>query len=102
MEVVVMPFSGSFIQSPERWMGYPFQPPLINENLQIPIDRRLVERFHKLAAICKNLIHPQRSFVLAKDLFYGGSLCCVAPQGLILLIFKEFRVFPLLLQALSQ
>jgi hypothetical protein len=39
--------------------------------------------------------------VLAKDLFYGGSLCCVAPQGLILL-FQEFKFYLILLQALSQ
>jgi hypothetical protein len=85
MEVVVMLLSGSFIQSPERWMGYPFQPPAIDKNFQVPIDRRLVEGLHELAAVGKNLIHSQRPFVLLKDLFYGHPLRCVALQRLILL-----------------
>jgi hypothetical protein len=51
MKVVVMPLSGAFIQSPERWMGDPFQPPVIDKKLEIPVDRRLVERLHELATI---------------------------------------------------
>jgi hypothetical protein len=51
MKVVVMPLSGAFIQSPERWMGDPFQPPVIDEKLEIPVDRCLVERLHELAAV---------------------------------------------------
>jgi hypothetical protein len=51
MKVVVMPFSGAFIQSPKRWMGDPFQPPIIDKKLEIPVDRCLVERLHELAAV---------------------------------------------------
>jgi hypothetical protein len=58
MKVVVMPLSRAFIQSPERRMGDSFQPPVIDENFEIPIDRCLVEGLHELAAVCENLIHP--------------------------------------------
>jgi hypothetical protein len=51
MKVVVMSLSGAFIQSPERWMGDPFQPPVIDKKLEIPVDRCLVERLHELAAV---------------------------------------------------
>jgi len=51
MKVVVMRPSVSFIQSPKRWMGNPFQPPVIDKKLEIPVDRCLVERLHELAAV---------------------------------------------------
>jgi hypothetical protein len=51
MKVVVMRPSGAFIQSPERWMGDPFQPSVIDKKLEIPVDRCLVERLHELAAV---------------------------------------------------
>jgi len=52
VEMVVMSLTGSFIQSPEQWMDDPFQPPVINEKLEVPVDRCLVERVHALAAVC--------------------------------------------------
>jgi hypothetical protein len=88
VEMVVMPPFGSFIQRPEQWMDDPFQPPVINEKLEVPVDRCLVERVHALAAVCKHLVHPQRPFVLPEDLLYGHSLGCVAPQCLNLLFLR--------------
>jgi hypothetical protein len=85
MEVVVMRFSGSLKQRAERGMGYPFQPPVSDENFQVPIDRRLIERCHDLASVCKNLVHSQWPFVLPEDLLYGCSLCRIALQVLNLL-----------------
>ena len=43
MKVVVVPLSRAFIQNPERRMRDAFQPPVFDENLEIPIDRCLVE-----------------------------------------------------------
>jgi hypothetical protein len=51
MKVVVMRPSGAFIQSPESGRGDPFQPPVIDKKLEIPIDRRLVERLYELTAV---------------------------------------------------
>jgi len=39
MEMVMMPLSGSLIQSPKRWIRDPFQPPFINQKFEIPVDR---------------------------------------------------------------
>lgn len=82
VKVVVMPLPGSFIQSPERRMGHTFQPPVVDENLDVPIDRCLVERLHELAAIFENLVHSQRPLMLPEGLLYGHSLGRFAPQGL--------------------
>jgi hypothetical protein len=43
MKVVVMRPSGAFIQCSESGMGDPFQPPVSDKKLKIPIDRCLVE-----------------------------------------------------------
>lgn len=43
MKVVVVTFSRAFIQNAERWMRDAFQPPVIHENLEIPINRCLVK-----------------------------------------------------------
>lgn len=82
IEMMMMALSCPFINSPERWMGDPFQPPVIDEKLEVPIDSCLIEGRHEPASVCKNLIHPQRPVVLSKDLFNGHSLCRVSPQGL--------------------
>lgn len=39
IKVVVMVLSGSFIQRPKRWMGDPFQPPFIDQQFEVAIDR---------------------------------------------------------------
>jgi hypothetical protein len=82
-------------------MGDPLQPPVIYEHLEIPVNRCLVEGRHELAAVCQNLIHAQRPFMMTEDLLYGHSLCGIAPQSLILL-FQEVKLFLSLLQAFSQ
>ena len=101
IKMVVMPPTSPFIQSPERWMGDSFQPPVIDQKLEIPVDCCLVERFHEFATVLYNFIHAQGSFVLSEDLLYSLSLCGVASQSLILHIQKDsFCLF--LLQVLSQ
>ena len=82
IEMMMMALSCPFIHSPERWVGDPFQPPVIDEKLEVPIDSCLIERCHEPMSVSKNLIHPQRPVVLSKDLFNGHSLCRVSPQSL--------------------
>lgn len=85
MKVVMMALACSFEQSPEGWMNDPFQPPVIDQELEVPIDCCLIKRLYELATVRKNFIHPQRPVVLSKDLFYCYSLCRVSPQSLNLL-----------------
>lgn len=80
MEMVMMLLSGSLVQRPQGWMSDPFQPALLDEDLEVPIDRRRIEGLHEFAAVFKDLIHSQRPVVLPKDLRYGRPLCCVTPQ----------------------
>jgi hypothetical protein len=51
MKMMVVRPSGAFVQSSERWIGDPFQPPVIDKKPEIPIDRCLVERRYALAAM---------------------------------------------------
>jgi len=85
VEVVVMSLSLPFIEGPKRWMRYAFQPPVSYKDLEVSVDRRLIERLHEPATVRKNFIHAQRPFMLPKDLLYGHSLCSITPQALILL-----------------
>lgn len=64
-------------------MGNGCQPPAIDKNFQVPINGCLVERRHQFLPVRKKLLHPQRSFVLSKDLLDGCSLCGIAFQDLI-------------------
>lgn len=67
-------------------MGKALQPPVVNENFQVAVDRRLIKGLHDSAAVCKNLIDPQRPCLLPEDLFYGPSLGCVTSQCVNLLL----------------
>jgi hypothetical protein len=64
VKVMVMSFSGSFIQRPERWMKNPVQPAIPDKDLEIPVDRGLIERFDELASVFEDLIHCQGPVVL--------------------------------------
>lgn len=74
-----------FIQSAKRGVADPFQPAVLDQDFDVTIDCRLVERFYQFATVLKDIIHPQWSLLLPEDLFYGHFLCRVTPQILILL-----------------
>ena len=101
MEVMMVTLSGSFIQRSERRMKNRYQPPAVDEHLEVPVNSCLIERIHGLLTVFKNFIHTQRSFMLTEDLFYGCSLRGVALQGLIFHAL-DYRISCFLLQVFSQ
>ena len=72
-------------------MGDGFKPPAIDKNFEVAVNGCLVESNRQLLSVSKDFVHPQRSFVLSKDLLDGCSLCGIAFQDL---IFHAWSIGP--------
>jgi len=62
-------------------VGELFQPSIIDEDFQVSVDCRLVERIHQSASTAQHFIDSQRAFVFSENLLYSLSLCGLSPQG---------------------
>jgi hypothetical protein len=75
--MVVVSLAGFLVESAQLGRLDFFQPPCLNEKLQIAIDGCLIERTHRTAAGIQNFIYAQGSIDLLKYFLYGVPLICL-------------------------
>ena len=59
MEVMVMYLAGSFVQSSQNWIINSPEPTFGQQEFKIPIDGRLIQRFHHFPANFQDFLDSQ-------------------------------------------
>ena len=72
--MVMMAFSGTFIECTKRWVHDFFQQPLVNKDFQGPVNGGNIEFGHGFTAIVENFLHAQWSLMLFEYALYGLPL----------------------------
>jgi hypothetical protein len=75
VEMMVMPFSGTLVQGAQSCMIDLVKPALVDQQLEIAIDRSLIERCNQSTADPQDVLNPQRSVLGQEYLFYCCPLC---------------------------
>jgi len=76
MEMMMVPLAGPLVQGAHDRMTDRFEPALLDQQLEVAVDRGLIERFHPGPALLEDFLDPQGPIRNAEDLFYCCSLRC--------------------------
>jgi hypothetical protein len=76
MEMVMVPLAGPLVQSTHGRMTERFEPALFHQQLEVAVDRGLIERFNPGPTLPENFLDPQGPIRNAEDFFYCCSLRC--------------------------
>lgn len=76
MKMMMMPLPGPLVQGAHGRMTDRFEPALLDQELEVAVDRGLIERFHPGPTLLEDFLDPQGSIRNAEDFFYCCSLRC--------------------------
>lgn len=77
MKMVMVSLSGPFVQRAERRMIHLPEPAVLKQQLDVPIDGGLIERFHDQPPAFQDFLDAKRPVLLAKYLLDGCPLRCL-------------------------
>lgn len=74
VKMVMVSFPCPFVQGPQGRMIDRLEPPLIDQEFEVAVDRGLIERFHQSAPLVEDLLNAQGTILNKENLFDRCSL----------------------------